>query len=79
MAINKRNNKQLAIIILRLLQLLTVAMTVTGFIWASSDWLLATVLAKAPVTPLSVLLMLYGSVGSIVIEAMIRIVQRKKS
>lgn len=67
-----------AVIALRMLQLLTVAMVVTGFIWASSDWLLASVLVDLPVTPLSVLLMLYGSVGSIVIEALVRVVQRKK-
>jgi hypothetical protein len=64
---------------LRLLQLLTIAMTATGFIWASSDWLLATVLVGVPVTPLSVLLMLYGAVGSIIIEGLIRAVKRKKS
>jgi hypothetical protein len=71
--------KRLSIIVLRLLQLLSVALTVTGFIWASSDYLLVTVLVGVPVTPLSVLLMLYGSMGSIVIEALIRVVRRKKS
>lgn len=75
----KLATKTQAIILLRLLQLLTVAMSVTGFIWASSDYLLATVLIGVPVTPLSVLLMLYGSVGTFVIEALIRVVQRKKS
>jgi len=71
--------KILSVIILRLLQFLTVSMTVTGFIWVSSDYLLATVLVGVPVTPLGVLLMLYGSVGSFIIEALIRVVQRKKS
>lgn len=70
--------KSWAIIALRMLQLLTVSMVVTGFIWASSDWLLTSVLVGIPVTPLSVLLMLYGSVGSLVIEALVRVVQRKK-
>jgi hypothetical protein len=70
---------QAVFLFLRLLQFLTVSMTVTGFIWASSDYLIATVLVGVPVTPLSVLLMLYGSVGSFIIEALIRLVQRKKS
>lgn len=70
--------RDLAVIALRMLQLLTVSMVVTGFIWASSDWLLESVLVGLPVTPLSVLLMLYGSVGSVVIEGLVRFVQRKK-
>jgi hypothetical protein len=53
-------------------------MVVVGFIWGSSDWLLASVLKDSPVTPLSVLLMLYGAVGLGVTEAVIRVVQRKK-
>lgn len=79
MAAKTRDSKTIAVLFLRLLQLLTVGMTFTGFIWASSDYLLATVLIGVPVTPLSVLLMLYGSVGAFVIEALIRVVQRKKS
>jgi hypothetical protein len=63
---------------LRFLQFLTVALAVTGFVWGSSDWLLATALVGVPMTPLSCLLMLYGGVGSAVIEGLIRVVQRKK-
>lgn len=70
--------RNFAVIALRMLQLLTVSMVVTGFIWASSDWLLASVLIDVPVTPLSILLMLYGSIGSVVIETLVRVVQRKK-
>lgn len=79
MAAKTTDFKKPAVLFLRLLQLLTVAMTFTGFISASSDYLLATVLIGVPVSPLSVLLILYGSVGSVLIEALIRLVQRKKA
>jgi hypothetical protein len=79
MAAKTTDFKTLAVLFLRLLQLLTVGMVFTGFIWASSDYLLATVLIGVPVSPLSVLLVLYGSVGSVLIEALIRVVQRKKA
>lgn len=57
---------------LRGLQIICIGTTVTGFIWGSSDWLLTTVLVQAPVTPLSVLMMLYGTVGTGLIEGIVR-------
>jgi len=51
---------------------------ITGFVWGSSDFLLMTVLVEAPVTPLSVLLMLYGVLGTGLSEAAIRFVTKKK-
>lgn len=63
---------------LRVLQLVCIASVITGFVWASSDWLLLTVLVGAPVTPLSVLLMLYGTVGTFVSEVIVRILSKKK-
>ena len=62
---------------LRTIQLLCIAATITGFVWATSDLLLTSVLVGAPVTPLSVLLMLYGVLGSGSIEAVIRLFNRK--
>jgi hypothetical protein len=61
---------------LRFIQLVCVVSTITGFLWAMSDLLLVSVLANAPVTPLSVLLMLYGTAGSFCIEAVIRLLNR---
>ena len=63
---------------LRVLQLLTIASAITGGIWASSDWLLLYVLVEAPVTPLSVLLIVYGIVGTIVCEAPIRLLRKQE-
>ena len=73
--------KKYAIVGMRVLQLLAMALGITGSLWASSDWLLLTVLVSAPVTPLSVLLMLYGFAGSVICEAVIRLLSRaaKKS
>jgi hypothetical protein len=72
------NYKASFVIGLRFVQLITVCMVIVGFIWGSSDFLLASVLKDSPVTPLSVLLMLYGGLGLGITESVIRIVQRKK-
>ena len=63
---------------LRSLQMVCIGCFVTGPIWASSDLLLNTVLIGVPVTPLSVLLMLYGGVGAVVNEVLIRFFNRKR-
>ena len=70
--------KKLAIIGLRIVQLLTIASVVTGVIWASSDWLLLYVLVEAPVTPLSVLLIVYGLFGTFICEAPIRLLKKQE-
>lgn len=62
---------------LRTFQIICIGFTITGILWASSDILLTTVLVGAPVTPLSVLLMLYGSIGTLLNEAAIRMLNRK--
>lgn len=62
---------------LRVVQLISVASVITGFIWSTSDLLLVSVLVGAPVTPLSVLMMLYGSVGLFVSELSVRLLRRK--
>lgn len=67
-----------AIIGLRVVQLLTIASAITGGIWASSDWLLLYVLVETPVTPLSVLLIVYGIVGTIIAEAPIRLLKKQE-
>jgi len=63
---------------LRSLQMVCIGGFVTGAIWASSDLLINTVLVEVPVTPLSVLLMLYGGVGALVNEVLIRLFNRKR-
>ena len=69
-------SKQYAFLALRTIQIISIGCVVSGFIWSSSDWLLLTVLLDSPVTPLSVLLMLYGSCGSIVVEGIMRQLER---
>jgi len=69
--------KHKLILSLRGLQVISIGFAVTGFIWATSDLLLKTVLVEAPVTPLSVLFMLYGTVGTVVIEGIIRVLERQ--
>ena len=71
--------KRTAMLATRLIQLLSIVLVLTGFLWASSDMLLITVLADSPVTPLSVLLMLYGTVGSLVSEVLARLISRSDS
>ena len=69
--------KHRLILSLRGFQIICIGFAITGFIWATSDLLLTTVLAEAPVTPLSLLFMLYGTFGSILIEAVIRLLERQ--
>jgi len=66
-----------AIIGLRLMQLLAIASAVTGFIWSSSDMLLLYVLVDTPLTPLSVLLLLYGVFGTFACEMPIRLLKHR--
>jgi hypothetical protein len=70
--------KKLGVLGLRFIQLIAIATFVVGFIWGGSDFLSSLLPKDGPVTPLSVLLMLYGIMGTVVIEVAIRIVQRKK-
>ena len=69
--------KRKLILSLRGFQVICIGFIITGFIWATSDLLLSTVLAEAPVTPLSVLFMLYGTFGSVLIEIIIRLLERQ--
>ena len=68
-----------ALLVTRLIQMLSLSLVVTGFIWASSDLLLVTVLADSPVTPLSVLFMLYGLMGSVFTEAIARWITKSEN
>ena len=63
---------------LRSIQIICIGFTITGILWSTSDLLLATVLVNAPVTPLSVLMMLYGTFGAFLNEVAIRLMKRKK-
>lgn len=74
-AINWKGNFVLG---LRFLQVLALSLTAIGFIWGTGDYISSLLPADGPVAPLSVLLMLYGVVGSGIIEGAIRFVQRKK-
>jgi len=64
---------------LRFIQILSIGSVITGFIWSSSDFLIATILASAPVTPLSALLIqFYGVIGTFGTELSIRWINRKR-
>ena len=71
--------KKSAIIGVRCLQMLCVAAMITGFIWSTADYLLATALVDSPVAPLSVLLMLYGTIGTLGTELSARLLSRSSS
>lgn len=68
-----------AIFVLRLLQILSLAAAIVGFIWSSGDFLTSLFPENSVVTPTSVLLMLYGSVGTLGLEGIIRFLTRKKA
>ena len=70
--------KHSALLVTRLIQLLSMGLVITGFIWSSSDLLIATVLVDSPVTPLSVLFMLYGAMGSVLTELIARYITRSE-
>jgi len=64
--------KNPAIIGVRAIELISMAFVISGFLWATSDLLLAHILVQAPVAPLSVLFMLYGTMGILVSETIAR-------
>lgn len=70
--------KSQIVLALRFFQILTVAMVAVGFIWGAGDVIMAWLPADTAVTPLSMLLMLYGTIGSSVIEIAVRVVKGKK-
>lgn len=75
---NKTNIKENFVLGLRFGQFLATSLFIIGLIWGSSDFISTLLPKDSPIAPLSVLFMLYGFVGSLSIEAVIRIVQRKK-
>jgi hypothetical protein len=70
--------KQMGVLGLRFIQLIAVGAFTVGFIWGGSDWVNSLLPQNSAVTPLSIVLMLYGVIGTVVIEGAIRIVRRKK-
>jgi hypothetical protein len=70
------NYSKVGIIGFRCVEILCIGAIITGFVWASSDYLLATILAKSPVTPASVLMIVYGSLGTFLCEVTIWIFKR---
>jgi hypothetical protein len=72
------NYKNTLVLGLRFFQVLTTSFAIVGFIWGAGDFITSLFPSNSAVTPLSVLLMLYGVIGSAIIEVSIRLVQRKK-
>lgn len=77
-AMEESSSASYLVLALRIIQLLCCAAIITGFVWSSSDLLLTTILKDAPVTPLSVLLMVYGCFGAGLCELVIRGLSKKK-
>lgn len=69
--------REASVLGLRSMQVACLGAVITGFIWATSDYLLLTVLVESPVTPLSILLMLYGTLGTGLSEIVVRLLNRK--
>lgn len=71
------NWKGNTVIGLRFLQLLALALVAVGFIWGLGDFI-NSLMPSGQTAPMSLLLILYGLVGSAMIEVPIRVLQRKK-
>jgi len=78
LAENKKDYRADLLLALRFFQILTVAMVAVGFIWGAGDVVMAWLPEDSPVTPLSLMLMLYGAIGSLIIEVAVRVVKGKK-
>lgn len=69
--------KHATLLWMRVFQLVCLGFMLSGFVWASSDWLLIYVLVSSPVTPLSVLFMAYGSFGILLSELSVRLLSKR--
>ena len=71
------NWKSNTILGLRFLQVLTLSLVAVGFIWGLGDYI-NIFMPQGTTAPIYILLILYGVVGSGMIEIPIRVLQRKK-
>jgi hypothetical protein len=71
----EKNN---ALLGFRTLQIFSLAIVVVGFIWSSGDYISSLFPENSIVNPVSVLMMLYGTLGAIGSEGIIRFLTRKK-
>jgi hypothetical protein len=75
---NELTGKRIGVFGARFLQLISAALAVVGFIWATGDYLTSLFPSGSVVTPLSVLMMLYGFIGTVAFEGLVRFLTRKK-
>ncbi len=68
--------RKTAITGLRFVQVLALALVAVGFIWGLGDWI-DTLMPEGTDAPISLLLMIYGLVGSAMVEIPIRVLQRR--
>lgn len=73
----KTNMMEIGVLALRSMQFICISCLVVGFIWSTSDYLLLMVLTNIPVTPISVLLMVYGVFGVSAIQIIIKQFERR--
>jgi hypothetical protein len=71
------NWKGNAILGFRFLQFFAMTLVAVGFIWALGDYI-NTLMPNGEQAPISTLMMLYGLIGTAMIEVPIKLLQRKK-
>ena len=67
-----------SILALRTLQIFCLAIVIVGFIWSTGDYITAMFPKDSIINPASVLMMLYGSIGTLGSEGIIRFLTKKK-
>lgn len=70
--------RKTAIIAVRSIEMLCIGLLITGTIWSTTDFLLLYVLTETLVSPFSILLMLYGTIGTFVTEITARLLAKAK-
>ena len=70
--------KSNALLGFRTLQIFSLAIVIVGFIWSSGDFLTSLFPENSIVNPVSILMMLYGTLGAIGSEGIIKFLTRKK-
>jgi uncharacterized protein YneF (UPF0154 family) len=74
----KEPQKSNALLGLRSLQIFSLATVIIGFIWSSGDYMTSLFPDNSVINPVSVLMMLYGTLGVAGSEGIIRFLTRKK-
>ena len=63
----------------RIIELVSMGFLISGLLWALADLMFIYVLVESPVAPLSVLFMLYGTIGTLASEIIARRIGRENN